>query len=118
MPIKSKVFIQTLQKSQDRHKISFAFEFNDKNAKKVFWANLPPPNTIRVKGTVILKTLGLCSAPGAAGELSERCSQPNKGDDIARENLNNREVQSDNTIVDEYYFTNIKGDRCYPKIQL
>ena len=54
---------------------------------------------------MILKTLGLCSAPGAAGELSERCSQPNKGDDIARENLNNREVQSDNTIVDEYYFT-------------
>ena len=57
MPIKSKVFIQTLQNSQDRHKISFAFEFNDKNTKKVFGANLPPntikldlpPNTIRVK---------------------------------------------------------------------
>ena len=36
MPIKSKVFIQTLQKSQDSHKISFAFEFNNKNTKKVF----------------------------------------------------------------------------------
>ena len=36
MPIKSKVFIQTLQKSQDRHKICFAFEFNNKNNKKVF----------------------------------------------------------------------------------
>ena len=43
MPIKSKVFIQTLQKSQDRHKISFAFEFNNKNIKKVFRPNLPPP---------------------------------------------------------------------------
>ena len=43
MAIKSKVFIQTLQKSQDRHKISFAFEFNNKNTKKVFGANLPPP---------------------------------------------------------------------------
>ena len=49
MPIKSKVFIQKLQKSQDRHKIRFAFEFNNKNTKKVFGANLPPPNTIRVK---------------------------------------------------------------------
>ena len=39
MPIKSKVFIQTLQKSQDRHKISFAFEFNNKNTKKVFALN-------------------------------------------------------------------------------
>ena len=48
MPIKSKVFIQTLQKSQDRHKISFAFEFNNKNTKKVFGANLPPPNTIKL----------------------------------------------------------------------
>ena len=43
MPIKSEVFIQTLQKSQNRHKISFAFEFNNKNTKKVFRANLPPP---------------------------------------------------------------------------
>ena len=43
MPIKSKVFIQTLQKSQDRHKISFAFGFNNKNIKKVFGANLSPP---------------------------------------------------------------------------
>ena len=32
-----------LQKSQDRHKISFAFEFNNKNIKKVFGANPPPP---------------------------------------------------------------------------
>ena len=45
MPIKSKGFIQTLQKSQDRQNISFAFEFNNKNTKKVFGANLPPPNT-------------------------------------------------------------------------
>ena len=36
MPIKSKVFIQTLQKSQYRHKIGFAFEFNNENTKKVF----------------------------------------------------------------------------------
>ena len=48
MPIKSKVFIQTLQKSQDRHKISFAFEFKNKNTRKVFEANLPPPNTIKL----------------------------------------------------------------------
>ena len=48
-----------LQKSQDRHKISFAFEFKNKNIKKVFGANLPlppdnikldlPPDIIRVK---------------------------------------------------------------------
>ena len=62
MPIKSKVFIQTLQKLQDRHKISFAFEFNNKNTKKssgqicppppnTIKVDLPPPpNTIRVKG--------------------------------------------------------------------
>ena len=42
MPMKSKVFIQTLQKSPDRHEISFAFEFYNKNTKKVFGANLPP----------------------------------------------------------------------------
>ena len=48
MPIKSKLFIQTLQKSQDRDKISFAFEFNNKSPKKVFGANLPPPNTIKL----------------------------------------------------------------------
>ena len=36
MPIKSKVFIQIVQKSQNRHKISFAIEFNNKNTKKVF----------------------------------------------------------------------------------
>ena len=48
MPIKSKVFIQTLQKSQERHEISFAFEFNNENTVKVFGANLPPPNTIKL----------------------------------------------------------------------
>ena len=36
MPIKSKVLIQTLQKSQDRHQISSAFEFNNKHTKKIF----------------------------------------------------------------------------------
>ena len=51
MPIKSKVFIQTLQKSQDRHKISFAFEFNNKNTKKVVvirFLDFPLPNTIKL----------------------------------------------------------------------
>ena len=55
MPIKSKVFIRTLQKSQDRHEISFAFEFNNKNTKKVFviavfgWGRFaPPPHTIKL----------------------------------------------------------------------
>ena len=43
MPLKSKVFIQTLQKSQERHKISFAFEFNNKNTKKVFGHICPRP---------------------------------------------------------------------------
>ena len=43
MPINLKVFIQTLQKSQDMQKISFAFEFENKNIKKVYGANLPPP---------------------------------------------------------------------------
>ena len=45
MPIKSEVSIQTLQKSQDRHNISFSFEFNNINIKKVFGANLPLPDT-------------------------------------------------------------------------
>ena len=48
MPIKAKGVIQTLQRSQDRHKISFAFEFKNKNTKKLFGANLPPPNTIKL----------------------------------------------------------------------
>ena len=49
MPIKSKVFIQTLQKSQERHEISFAFEFNNENTKKVVGANLlPPPHQIQL----------------------------------------------------------------------
>ena len=49
MPIKLKVFIQTLQKSQDRHKISFSFQINNKNIKKVFGANLPPsPDNINL----------------------------------------------------------------------
>ena len=39
-----------LQKSQDRHKISFAFEFYNKNIKKVFGANLlPPPSPDTIK---------------------------------------------------------------------
>ena len=33
MPIKSKVFIETLQKSPNRHNISFTHEFNNKNTK-------------------------------------------------------------------------------------
>ena len=45
---KSKVFIKTLQKSQDWHKIDFAFEFNNKNTKKVFEPNLPPPPPIHL----------------------------------------------------------------------
>ena len=56
MPIRSKVFIQTLLKSQDRHNISFSFEIDIKNTKKVFTPPSPntikvdlPPNTIRVK---------------------------------------------------------------------
>ena len=44
MPIKSKELIQMLQKSQDRHKISFAFEFDNKNIKKVFGQICPPYN--------------------------------------------------------------------------
>ena len=54
MPIKSKVLIQTLQKSQDRHEISFAFEFNNKNTKKIFviaffvGEDLPLPNTTKL----------------------------------------------------------------------
>ena len=48
MHIKSKVFIQTLQISQDMHRISFDFEVNNKNTKKVFGANLPPFNTINL----------------------------------------------------------------------
>ena len=49
MPIESKVFIQTLQKSQARHKNRFSFEFNNKNTKKVFviglfgWGRFAPP---------------------------------------------------------------------------
>ena len=39
-----------LQKPQDRHNIGFAFEFNNKNIKKVFGPNLPPrpPDTIKL----------------------------------------------------------------------
>ena len=71
MPIKSKVFIQQLQKSQYMRNISFASKFNNKNTKTVFGANLPPlntikldlpPNTIRVKVKAILcrKPEGIC----------------------------------------------------------
>ena len=55
MPIKSKVFIQTLQKSQDMHGISLTVEFNNENTKKVFviafflvGADLPPLNIIKL----------------------------------------------------------------------
>ena len=53
MPINLKVFIQTLQKSQDRHKISFAFEFNNKTPKNfvlrfLVGADLAHPNTIKL----------------------------------------------------------------------
>ena len=34
MSIKSKVFIQTLNKTQDSHNISFSFDFNNKKTKK------------------------------------------------------------------------------------
>ena len=53
MPIKSKGFIQTIQKSQDRHNISFAFEVNNKNSKKSlcicgFWlGQICPPHAIK-----------------------------------------------------------------------
>ena len=53
--IRSKVFIQTFKKSQDRHNISFSFEFNNKNTKKslrnsviLVGADLPLPNTIKL----------------------------------------------------------------------
>ena len=46
MPIKSKVFIKALHKTQNRHKTSFSFDFNNKNIKKVFRSyHPPPPNT-------------------------------------------------------------------------
>ena len=45
---KIKVFIQTLQKSQDRHKISLAFALKNKNTRKVFEANLPPPTPLNL----------------------------------------------------------------------
>ena len=43
MPIKSKVFIETLQKSEDRHAIILSFDFNNKNTKIVIRAYLPSP---------------------------------------------------------------------------
>ena len=47
--ISLKVFIQTLQKSQDRHEISFSFECNNENIKKSRRAkSAPPPDTIQV----------------------------------------------------------------------
>ena len=57
MPIKLKVLIQMLQTSQNKHKISFAFEFNNKNIKKVFGANLPPPHTIKLAKTYVIYTI-------------------------------------------------------------
>ena len=49
-----------LQKSQDRHKISFAVEFNNKNIKKVFGKNLPLP-LIQFSWIYPLIQLGLIS---------------------------------------------------------
>ena len=50
MPINKILFIQTLHNKQDRHKISFSFDFNNKNVKKVFRSYCPPPPAmIKVK---------------------------------------------------------------------
>ena len=49
MPIKSKVFIQTLKKSQDSHKMSVAFEFNEKTPKKSLGQICPPPPPIQLR---------------------------------------------------------------------
>ena len=60
MPIKSKVFIQTLQKSQDKHKISFAFEFNNKNIKNIKKDTIKldlTPDIIRVNICNIIKII-------------------------------------------------------------
>ena len=43
MPIKSKVFIQRLQKSQDRHKISFVLNLIIKSPKTSSGQISPPP---------------------------------------------------------------------------
>ena len=59
MPVKSKVFIQILQKSQDRHKTSFAFEFSNKNTKKVFGQICPPPLPIQLSWIYPQIQLGL-----------------------------------------------------------
>ena len=48
LKIRLKVFIQMLQKSHDRHKISFAFEFNNKTSKKSLGQICPPPDTIKL----------------------------------------------------------------------
>ena len=57
MPIKLKVFIQMLQKSQNRHKISFAFEFDNKNIKKYSGKSAPTkkPNYKDFFGVFIIK---------------------------------------------------------------
>ena len=47
MPIELKVYIQTLHKTQDRNKISFSLDFNNKNTKKVFRSYWPLPVMIR-----------------------------------------------------------------------
>ena len=46
--IKSKVFIQTLHKTQDSHKTSFSFDFNNKNTKKapVGFVRIYPPGRL------------------------------------------------------------------------
>ena len=68
-----------LQKSQDRHKISFAVEFNNKNIKKVFGANLPPhtikldlpPNTIRVNANNTSLAIWIYTAKYTFGKIGK-----------------------------------------------
>ena len=60
MPIKLKVFIQVLQKSHNRHKISFAFEFNNKNIKNIKKDTIKldlTPDIIRVNICNIIKII-------------------------------------------------------------
>ena len=72
MSIKLKVVIQTLQKSHDRHKISFTFEFNNKTIKKVFGANLPPP-PIQLSLIVIIPNEVTSPISGKATDSSYIC---------------------------------------------
>ena len=61
MPIKLKIYIQTLQKSQDRPKISFAFEFNNKTSKKSLWQIFPPPIQLSWICPQIQSGLSICN---------------------------------------------------------